>query len=511
MTPSHPTDQLQQPGPDHEANHAEDADDAPDAWHGHLSRFLAPQLSCLTSAFVHTAFLLALAFLVLPEKLPPAVTDLELFPAEPVEEFDEEVPEPIEIDIKVDDLRPASVTPTSSAPIADPTPEPPGLVPGEDPGEIDLPDVDPGFPTDAGKLGGKIPGGEGGDGPFDRTTGFKDRENKPEGIAVAAALRWLAAHQMPDGSWNFNHCRGECQGRCANPGSLTQSTRAATAMALMTFLGAGQTHLEGQYRPNVKAGLAYLMRTMKIHGSAGSMEESGGSMYAHGLGSIALCEAYAMTRDRGLLQPAQLSLNYISYAQDPVGGGWRYRPKQPGDTSVFGWQFMALKSGHMGYLNVNTDTVRNAIKFLDGVQSESGAKYGYTGPGAGKATTSVGLLCRMYQGWKHHHPALERGVSWLDEQGPSKTDMYYNYYATQVMRHYGGEMWTRWDNRMKPYLLQTQSREGHQTGSWYFADRHGGTRAGRLYGTTMAAMTLEVYYRHLPIYRTDVVDDEFQL
>ena len=72
-------------------------------------------------------------------------------------------------------------------------------------------------------------------------------------------------------------------------------------------------------------------------------------------------------------------------------------------------------------------------------------------------------------------------------------------------------MWDRWDSRMKPYLLQTQSHAGHQTGSWYFADPHGGSRAGRLYGTTMAAMTLEVYYRHLPIYQAAAVDEEFPL
>jgi hypothetical protein len=512
MTTSHATAQPQPAAAEYTTNNAEDSGEAPDAWHGHLSRFLAPQLSCLTSAAVHTALLLALAFLVLPDQQPPAVTGIDMSPTEPIEEFDHEIPEPIDVKFDVEDLRPASMTPTTSAPLAEPTPEPPGLVADKDPGDIDLADDDLGFPTDPGLIGGTIPGGPGGDGdgPSGRKIRFKRYEKKPVGIAVAAALRWLAAHQMPDGSWNFNHCRGSCQGRCANPGSLSQSTRAATAMALMTFLGAGQTHMEGEYRPHVKAGLAYLMRTMRIHGSGGSLEESGGSMYAHGLGSIALCEAYAMTRDRGLLQPAQMSLNYISYAQDPVGGGWRYRPQQPGDTSVFGWQFMALKSGHMGYLNVDPDTVKGAIKFLDSVQSNSGANYGYTGPGAGKATTAVGLLCRMYHGWSHHHPALERGVSWLDQQGPSKTDMYYNYYATQVMRHYDGEVWTRWDNRMKPYLLQTQSRTGHQTGSWYFDDPHGGSRGGRLYCTTMAAMTLEVYYRHLPIYQTDVVDEEFQ-
>ena len=32
--------------------------------------------------------------------------------------------------------------------------------------------------------------------------------------AVARALEWLARHQLPDGSWSFDHRQGLCQGRC---------------------------------------------------------------------------------------------------------------------------------------------------------------------------------------------------------------------------------------------------------------------------------------------------------
>ena len=105
-----------------------------------------------------------------------------------------------------------------------------------------------------------------------------------------------------------------------------------------------------------------LTRLRIVGTEAPGPEEPGGRMYSHGLCSIALCEAYVMTRDKTLLQPAQLSLNHISYAQDPVGGGWRYTPRQPGDTSVFGWQLMALKTGHSSYLKVKPETVDRTWK-----------------------------------------------------------------------------------------------------------------------------------------------------
>ena len=84
----------------------------------------------------------------------------------------------------------------------------------------------------------------------------------------------------------------------------------------------------------VERGLYFLTSQMKVQNrgnfQAGDLAQGGGSMYSHGLAAIALCEAYAMTHDRKLMGPAQLSLNHIMYAQDPVGGGWRYVPRQPG-------------------------------------------------------------------------------------------------------------------------------------------------------------------------------------
>ncbi len=326
--------------------------------------------------------------------------------------------------------------------------------------------------------------------------------------AVAAALEWLKRHQLPDGGWDFDHTKAPgCRG-CRNIGR-NQSRNAATALALLPFLGAGQTHKEGKYRDVVYHGLNFLGRRMKPDGAL----NDSGNMYAHGLAAIALCEAFAMTQDKSLHPAAQRSLDFIVYAQDPVGGGWRYQPKQPGDTSVVGWQIMALKSGHMAYLRVPPATVKKAFDFLDHVQANSGANYGYTGPGQGEATTAIGLLCRMYLGWKKDNPALQRGVEWLSNRGPSKSNMYYNYYATQVLCHWEGEEWKKWNSVMRDYLINTQAKEGCENGSWFFGEGHDhGREAGaRLYFTALAAMTLEVYYRHMPIYRSQSVDEDFPL
>ncbi|MEX2175210.1 MAG: hypothetical protein WD872_12680 [Pirellulaceae bacterium] len=346
--------------------------------------------------------------------------------------------------------------------------------------------------------------------------------------AVAAALKWLASHQNQDGSWNFDHRTGPCQGRCTHPGSLIDCRTGATAMALLPFLGAGQTHHEGKYKKNVEAGLYFLSSQMKVTNrrglQCGDLAQGGGNMYSHGLAAITLCEAYAMTQDKRLMADAQMSLNHIMYAQDPIGGGWRYSPRQAGDTSVVGWQLMALKSGHMAYLKVHKETIHGTEIFLDSVQADGGAKYGYTGPGQGPATSAVGLLCRMYLGWKQDHPGLKRGVEALanagpaTDKGPKSPNMYYNYYATQVMRHQAGEpgsetypAWEKWNNELRDWLIAKQDKKGHQEGSWEMKGDHGSEKGGRLYCTSMATMILEVYYRHMPIYGKAAAEEEFPL
>jgi hypothetical protein len=328
--------------------------------------------------------------------------------------------------------------------------------------------------------------------------------------AVERGLRWLAAHQRDDGSWCFDLNKPPCNGLCRNSGSEA-STTAATGLALLPFLGAGYTHNHGEHQETVKRGLYYLS-TRALVTPQGVDLRDGGSMYGHGIATIALCEAYGMSRDAALREIAQGAIRFIVTAQDLQGGGWRYAPGEPGDTTVTGWQLMALKSGQMAKLEVPSPAISLVQKFLDSVQYDRGARYGYLDPTpraqTHETTSAVGLLCRMYLGWNRNRPALYRGVTYLHKWGPSQTNMYYDYYATQVLHHFQGPEWQAWNKPMRDYLIATQAKESHEAGSWYFSDPYG-DRGGRLYNTAMAIMILEVYYRHMPLYGEAAVHDRF--
>ncbi len=338
--------------------------------------------------------------------------------------------------------------------------------------------------------------------------------------AVARGLEWLALHQATDGRWSLHefHRHGRDKplpgGKpfvCSCGGEVTRRNDiAATAFGLLPFLAAGITHkpakaMQKDYSKTVGSGLNWLISRQGKDGYYG------GDMYAHGLATIAMCEAYGMTSDPRLKASAQQAVNYIARAQDPAGGGWRYAPRpKMGDTSVTGWQLMALKSAQMAGLAVPKKTLTMADRFLDSVETSAKGGYSYTPGGPETVTmTAVGMLCRQYSGINPRNPALLAGVQKLKGSPPGKSgNLYYEYYATQVMHHMGGEAWQFWNlgpdgkGGIRDTLIAKQdsgadARHAHQKGSWA-PDPQG----GRIMSTSLSLLCLEVYYRHLPLYRT---------
>jgi hypothetical protein len=310
--------------------------------------------------------------------------------------------------------------------------------------------------------------------------------------AVSRGLRWLALQQQRDGRWT----NGNAAFDTAN-----------TALALLPFLGAGQTPTVGPYKDHVARGLRWLRSRQLPDGDLRGGTGQHPGMYAHGIASIVLCDAFALTGDESLREPAQRAVAFIVAAQNNAGG-WRYMPRQDADLSVVGWQLMALQSARMARLNVPAETLELADQYLDSVAHEEGSLYSYQRQG-GEARptptmTAEGLLCRMYLGWRRDTPGLSRGVAWLAKNhlpDHAQPNIYYWYYGTQVFHHYGGSEWDAWNSRMRDILVETQVTQGPHAGSWHPEADRWGSSGGRIFVTSLSVCALEVYYRHAPIYR----------
>lgn len=327
--------------------------------------------------------------------------------------------------------------------------------------------------------------------------------------AVLAGLHWLARNQLDDGSWSL---AGPFAG-----GVVTDAENrvAATAMALLAFQGYGVTHKKGEpvsFRRNVARGWHWLLKQQDSNGNfyhVGDMPIlDHHRFYTQGQCTIAACELYAMSKDPKYKEPAEKALRYCLKSQSPEGG-WRYSPTVESDVSVTGWVVMALQSAKMAGLEVPDENFRRVELYLDKVGQDGGARYPYRHEEQPRLSmTAEGLLCRQYLGWRRDDERLVRGVEWIT-QPQNLVDfhrgrnVYYWYYATQVVHHMEGDYWKRWNRVMRQALPEQQVKTGQEKGSWD-PNRPSldpwASHGGRLYMTCLSIYMLEVYYRHLPLY-----------
>lgn len=333
------------------------------------------------------------------------------------------------------------------------------------------------------------------------TGGTEDSER-----SVAAGINWLARHQNPDGSWGCLNFEKQCKDPTCKAHLKSQGVNqvgaeypmAATAFGLLPLLASGQTHKsKGPYQAVITKGLLW----MTAHQDQKTGRLGTGNMYEHGLATIAICEAYGLSKDAKLKTAAQAAVRFTEDAQNDSSGGWHYTANPPtvGDTSVFGWQFMSLKSAQTAGLPVNPQTLVKAKKFLASVsKGKGGGLFSYMPEsGPAPAMSSVGLLCQQYSGIKRTDPAMTEGMNYvMSNLNGAKHDSYFLYYATQVMHNLPGSEWDTWNQAIRQHLVSTQVQEGCAAGSWTPT----GHSAGPVMSTSIHALTLEVYYRYEPIY-----------
>jgi hypothetical protein len=332
--------------------------------------------------------------------------------------------------------------------------------------------------------------------------------------AVELALAYLAAHQRNDGSWSFDLNLAPCNGQCKhsklpNSGSATPVT-GATGLALLAFLGAGHTHHQaGPYQETVRRGIYYL-RSIASEVEAG-YDWQRGSMYGHGIALMALEEALCMTRegkqyDSDLLDLVQQGAAFSCVAQHE-NGSWGYVPGRPGDVTITGWQVLSLIGAQKGGAALHTNTLPDAKSYLMTMCEGRSFWFGYNTPVGEPTTTAIGLTLMLFLGQSPYETPFAKSLDRIAQMGPSPNNIYHNYYASLALHHSRHPLWETWNKQLRDYLVQEQETRGHMTGSWHFDEKWGNV-GGRLYTTALCAMTLEVYYRFMPLYADD---DSFPL
>ncbi|MFM7072448.1 MAG: M56 family metallopeptidase [Planctomycetota bacterium] len=335
--------------------------------------------------------------------------------------------------------------------------------------------------------------------------------------AVSQALSWLVRHQSADGGWRMVHgasCpvkQADGQGACDGAGTATADT-ASTGMALLALMAAGhRPGIEGPYRAAIDHGVEWLLTQQTDDGRLYQQNGLSGTMYSQGIATLALCEAFHGSRADRLKMPAQKGLDFIARAQDKNGGGWRYTPGMPGDTSVLGWQVLALRSGQQAGLAVEPATLDGARKFLQSVAGgPNGEFYAYTPAGAPAANpstlTAVGTLAKQLINAKPDDKAVLKGVELLASVKPemgAQRDAYRWFFASQAIdRSTDVAARVAWQSELSVVLVRSQVREGCAAGSWDPAKPQPDKWAqigGRMMVTALSTIALSAEERRLAI------------
>lgn len=377
--------------------------------------------------------------------------------------------------------------------------------------------------------------------------------------AVYAALLWLKRHQDADGRWDVDGFERNCgreemfPGRCAGPGGKGGNGHGfqnydvgVTGLALLAFLGNGNTHRHGdpEFKKVVRSGLKFLQAEQNqggdLDGALGWDPGHGESIYNHAIATMALCEAYAVSRDQLLREPAQRAVDFVVKCQNVLDAdkepdaarrqslarGWKYgvRPGKS-DTSVTGWMVLALKAAKVAELEVPEIAFVGARNWFDEATDGEG-RTGYNRAGVGSSflqeqegmfrqgpcMTAVAVICRMFTGQERKDKVIQKGLdilvaelpTWDEKARPSPINMYYWYYGTYAVFHAtrrGEANWEKWNRAMQDALLPSQQggKEDEAVtcldGSWHPIGEWG-LAGGRVYATAINALTLEIYYRY---------------
>ena len=310
--------------------------------------------------------------------------------------------------------------------------------------------------------------------------------------AVQRALEWLRVNQNADGSWGSRDCE------------------AMAGLGLLTFLAHGETTGSERYGATVRRALQYLVGRQNEAGEFASTDTTGGT-YAQAICVYAVSEAYGMTRIPALRAPMEKGVGVLIRGQQ-AGGGYDYRFAQGErrDTSLGGWCGQALKAAFIAGSEADglREAMGRAVEDMRSAQRADGSFY-YTDAGSHSTPgiTAVGVLCLQLLG--HNRSAeVRRGLSCLNEarcdwRDPPAWPMYAWYYLSQAKFHEGGGSWRRWNNQFAPQFVRSQNPDGSWTsaGLAMASGVTGRENYHPVYATTLAALTLQVYYRFLPTYQ----------
>jgi len=307
---------------------------------------------------------------------------------------------------------------------------------------------------------------------------------------------WLDRHQSPDGSWRPYAFVDRCDGKGCEDRGDPRLHPGTTGLALLAYLGAGETHRHGGHRREVKSGLRYLKT---IQGPAGEFgnPDSPWALLNHCMAALAMTEAYSMTGSPLFVEPAKKAVRQLISLQGK-DGSFRERGFSRGSLVATGWATLVLRSATLAGLVdakpaldrvrawafANIDTTTRIIPPTS--EERAGYPFRMSAPGPAAITTMI----LVHTGTDPRRAGGELpAIAPPDE---SEGDLHSAWWGALAAFRHGGRTWSAYNRDAWHRMFQHQHRGGCGEGSWSPL----GSPIGRIAATAFGALYMEMYYRY---------------
>jgi len=315
---------------------------------------------------------------------------------------------------------------------------------------------------------------------------------------INGALKYLAAQQLPNGSWN---------GDKANPASSKYAV-AVTSYVMMAFMANGNLPDAGPYAKQVKNGLQFLLDSVQADGTFNEGDHSH-YMYSHGLGTMVLAEIYGETQSPVIRPKLEHVVLLIIHGQNPAGG-WRYQPgSKDADISVTVPQTVALCAAKRAGIAVPQATIDKAIAYIKSCEVGTTGGFSYQGTGGPDFARTAAAIYALQITGLYDDPMVGDGSRYVmgglmkcNEPG-WRTDWltYGSYYAGVAHYLIGGDAWKNYYQIFgQQYLLSHVSTDGNMS-HWEESLDPKAKGIGSNWCTAVFTTILSLPYGYLPLYQ----------
>ena len=347
-----------------------------------------------------------------------------------------------------------------------------------------------------------IGGGAGGKygGRFGARSRLRGRGTASVAKGLADGLSWLARHQDEDGRWDaFRFMKHDPPAaRCDGEGDERRDV-GATGLALLAFLGDGNTSKTGGYCRNVARGIGWLKQQQDPDSGLLGKPLGDAYLYDHAIATLAVCEAYYFTRSPLIKRTTQKAVDYLVAARSPEGV-WSCGSSLTGrsGTWVTGWVCLALVSAREGRLKVEEDALVDALAWVDG-RTAAAAATASASPVDDACAIAMRLMGSILLGrYPVARSSMEARADLLlaSLSGSSRVGGGFDpelwFFGSHALYQMGDPYWDPWSRVMEEAVLQSQRRDASFLGSWDAA----GCAGGRVGSTALMVVCLESRFRY---------------